>query len=78
MTAAYTIREDFEHDYSFLDGPDGWVCFLGEPEDCVWWRDGAPAVTRLNEQHEEIQRLQALASKYAEMLDNLGLLEEEE
>ena len=43
-----------------LLGPEGWDCLLGEPEDCTWYRDGSTAMNKLNEQHEEIQRLRQL------------------
>ena len=62
---AYRIATDEEQEgicseeYSLLLGPDGWMCFLGEPEDSNWWRDGKKAVERLNEQAEEIERLRA-------------------
>ena len=34
---------------SFLIGPNGFVCVLGEPEDCTWNRDGSEVVSKLNE-----------------------------
>ena len=61
---AYRIAEseDAYDDYAgkTLIGPDGWECTLGEPEDCMWYRDGSIAMNRLNEQHEEIQELRQL------------------
>lgn len=32
-----------------LEGPGDWECWLGEPEDCTWSRDGNDAMVRLNE-----------------------------
>ncbi len=52
--------EEFAEEYRpVLKGPDGFACMLGEPEDSTWTRDGAGAVDRLNNQHEEIERLKA-------------------
>jgi len=52
MGRAYFIgpRDDDDGDceYSVLCGPNGWECFLGEPEDCRWERDGRPAIKELN------------------------------
>ena len=52
-------HEDYCEEYSVLEGPDGWECMLGEPEDCTWSRDGSKAVKKLNEQHARIQKLEA-------------------
>lgn len=35
-------------DYDLLIGPDGFECFLGEPEDRSWARDGEKVVAELN------------------------------
>lgn len=57
--------------YSLLVGPDGFECFLGEPEDRVWWRDGESAVIRLNEQHATIA---ALTTQVAALRDALTIM----
>jgi hypothetical protein len=44
---------------SVLIGPGDWFCFLGEPEDCTWSRDGRDAVDMLNKQAAEIRTLRA-------------------
>jgi len=64
---AYRIPTDEEKDksgcaadYDLLVGPNGFECFLGEPEDRTWYRDAAPVV-------EELNRLQSfLAAAKAE------------
>ena len=38
-----------ELDFRSLVGPGGWECYLGEPEDALWCRDGEDAMTMLNE-----------------------------
>jgi hypothetical protein len=43
-------------DYDLLVGPDGFECFLGEPEDRRWYRDGAAVVDELNRLHEALQK----------------------
>ncbi len=55
MTEAYHIATDKEAeelgidpDYDLLVGPDGFKCFLGEPEDRTWYRDGSKVVEELN------------------------------
>lgn len=60
MTDAYRIPDDPQchEDFCTLLGPDGFVCRLGEPEDCSWVRDGESVVARLNEQHRRIQELE--------------------
>jgi hypothetical protein len=45
-------------EYDTLLGPDGFECILTEPEDRYWFRDASSVIIKLNEQHEEIQRLQ--------------------
>ena len=73
---AYYAEQNEDGGYSFLRGPDGFECCLGEPEDCTWYRDGKPAVERLNQQHEA---LTACSLRYASLLAVLrkcvGLLE---
>ena len=66
---AYFYDRDAEMDEYWgktLLGPDDFECLLGEPEDATWFRDGVPAMNRLNEQHVEILRLRNL-------LENLGV-----
>jgi hypothetical protein len=53
--SAYHIATDAEkkelgycQEYDLLVGPHGFECMLGEPEDCKWYRDGAPVVAELN------------------------------
>ena len=61
---AYRIATDEEKvgkcsdQYDLLLGPDGWDCYLGEPEDRTWERDAAAVVDLLNSQHAEIERLE--------------------
>ena len=47
----YTIHSGDEFDgdecYSVLKGPHGFECWLTEPEDRSWTRDGAAVVARL-------------------------------
>ena len=62
---AYYAEQNEDGGYSFLRGPDGFGCCLGEPEDCTWYRDGKPAVERLNQQHEA---LTACSLRYASLL----------
>ena len=57
----------FDEYYDVLIGPDGFECMLGEPEDRTWGRDGKQAVERLNAQHAEIKRLQAIVDQMAEI-----------
>lgn len=33
---------------SELEGPNGFICWLGEPEDRIWYRDLKPVVDELN------------------------------
>lgn len=49
--------DDVCEDYDVLIGPDGFQCFLGEPEDRCWRRDGKAVVDELNRLHAEIARL---------------------
>lgn len=62
---------DWDEYYDMLYGPDGFKCLLTEPEDRNWWRDGKAVVDKLNEQHEEIQKLREELKKYTSqyMLD---------
>ena len=64
----YTIHsgDEFGGDecYSVLKGPNGFECWLTEPEDRSWHRDGNEAVQRL-EQLE--QQLTASTAKLEEM-----------
>jgi len=41
-----SVRRDKEGDC--LRGPNDFVCFLGEPEDCNWYRGGSDVVKELN------------------------------
>lgn len=47
---------EYSEDYDILIGPDGFECFLGEPEDRRWNRDAAAVVDELNRLHEALQR----------------------
>ena len=47
-------------DYELLIGPNGFECFLGEPEDRTWYRDGKKVVAELNRLHEELAACKAL------------------
>jgi hypothetical protein len=59
MKFAYRVatQEEVKHpeEYSVLLGPNGFECWLGEPEDRAWYRDGSEAVERLNKLHTFIQ-----------------------
>lgn len=55
MEKPYRIATDDEfknwggsRDYDLLVGPDGFRCFLGEPEDRTWHRDAVKVVDELN------------------------------
>jgi len=54
---AYRIADDYLES-KLLIGPNGFECFLGEPEDCCWDRDGAQAVAELNRLHSRISELE--------------------
>lgn len=60
---AYYVEEDEENLFNsegvgkLLIGPDGFECYLGEPEDCNWYRNGGIAVAELNRLYERIQEL---------------------
>lgn len=56
----------FDDFYQVLVGPDGFECWLCEPEDRVFCRDLRPAVDRLNEQHEKLMQLQKQTTKPTE------------
>ena len=45
-----------DENYSLLVGPNGFECFLGEPEDCTWYRDGQEVVDELNRLYELLQK----------------------
>ena len=56
---AYHIATDEEmseygvsEDYDLLIGPNGFMCFLGEPEDRTWYRDINKVVVELNRLYE--------------------------
>jgi hypothetical protein len=44
-------------EYDLLLGPDGFGCFLGEPEDRTWLRDAAPVVAELNRLYRTVVHL---------------------
>jgi len=71
MTGRYVIKQpergEYGDGYSELEGPNGWSCFLGEPEDCSWGRDGSGAVKELNRLDAEVERLRAELKEYLEM-----------
>jgi hypothetical protein len=46
-------------DYHLLVGPNGFWTFLGEPENRVWYRDGADAVNELNRLERELTAMTA-------------------
>lgn len=50
---------DGDENYDLLIGPDGFECFLGEPEDRCWRRDASAAVDELNRLHVSQQTCQA-------------------
>ena len=59
---AYHIATDEEkeewggsEDYHLLVGPNGFKCFLGEPEDRTWYRDAKGVVAELNHLYELVQ-----------------------
>lgn len=66
----YTVT--FDDAYSVLNGPDGFVCVLGEPEDRTWTRDGADVVARLETLEFEIDRLSALLRRVINVEPFLG------
>lgn len=60
--SAYYIEEDEDNPYNdyagkVLLGPNDFMCVLGEPEDCSWYRDGGAAVVELNRLYERIEEL---------------------
>lgn len=59
IESVYTIHDDDDWFGCILRGPKDFECCLGEPEDRTWYRDGAPAVDRLNAQHDRIAELEA-------------------
>ncbi len=61
--ASYDVANDDQdvcEAYSLLVGPGGFRCFLGEPEDSTWSRDGSDAVDRLNDLNDTIRDLLTL------------------
>lgn len=52
--AEYGEIEGVCEDYNVLIGPDGFQCYLGEPEDRTWYRDAYNVVTELNRLHNEL------------------------
>ena len=48
-----------ESGYEVLKGPDGFECYLTEPEDRSFGRDLNEVVVRLNKQHQEILDLKS-------------------
>ena len=58
MSYEEKLAKGIDTNYSVLLGPDGFECILTEPEDRSWVRDGSGAVSELNKQHEEIEKLQ--------------------
>jgi len=56
-------ENDWDESYDMLRGPDGFECLLTEPEDRIWCRDLKDVVAKLNEQHEENERLRGLLSR---------------
>ncbi len=72
----FGIDEDGYADYDRLIGPN-FDCFLGEPEDRSWIRDGKDAMDRLNELHNLCETLFQLVEnapiEIAEKLAKLGV-----
>lgn len=64
----YRVTIDDECNES-LEGPNGFDCSFGEPEDCTWGRDGHDAVVRLNEQHAENEAWRKAVAEMWEWLD---------
>ncbi len=65
MNAYYTSfdqdrAENISEDYEGLYGPDGIVCFLGEPEDRRWSRDLSNVIKELNKLYDENTMLKSL------------------
>lgn len=60
----YTIHNGDEFDgdscYSVLKGPDGFECWLTEPEDRSWSRDGSKVVERLEYLEQALSEAKAL------------------
>ena len=53
--------DDGEPNFRSLVGPGGWECYLGEPEDALWCRDGKDAMTMLNELAARVKILSEFA-----------------
>ena len=64
----YTIHSGDEFDghecYSVLKGPHGFECWLTEPEDRSWTRDGAAVVARLEWLEQQLATLTQERNKY--------------
>lgn len=50
---------DWCEDYEMLVGPDGFTCYLTEPEDRCWYRDLSGVIDKLNTQHNRIEELES-------------------
>jgi hypothetical protein len=62
-----------------LIGPDGFSCYLGEPEDRTWFRDGRDAVDELNRLASRVEQLkQAFANARDTILNERHQLAEED
>lgn len=70
MARRYTIHsgDEFGGDncYSVLKGPDGFECWLTEPEDRSWRRDGSVVVDRLEELEEALAKANQMILHYEE------------
>lgn len=60
---AFTIKRGNEdgldgcEEYGVLVGPDGFECWLTEPEDREWFRDLTPMIELLESQYKELTEL---------------------
>ncbi len=52
------LGDDGEPNYRILIGPNGWECYLGEPEDMLWGRDLECVWDKLNEQDSQNKQLE--------------------
>jgi len=68
MITSYCVDEN---DSRLLLGPGGFECYLGEPEDCSWLRDGANVVDLLNRQHNAILKAIGVISKDIDIYKSL-------
>jgi hypothetical protein len=71
MVEPYWIEDGEDWFGCTLKGPRDFECTLGEPEDRNWYRDGADAVERLNEQHQRIVELDAEVKRLREALEGV-------